>query len=60
MIWISLRMISVKVTHYERKIQALEDSCESWEQKFEESEQKRKAMRAEFDDHLIEHDQEGL
>jgi tropomyosin len=44
-----LRQTDVKAGHYERKVQALEQSNAQWESKYEEMEKKYKETQAELE-----------
>jgi tropomyosin len=44
-----LRQTDVKAGHYERKVQALEQSVVQWEQKYEEMEKKYRETQAELE-----------
>jgi len=44
-----LRQTDVKAGHYERKVQALEQSLSQWETKYEEMEKKYRESQAELE-----------
>jgi len=49
-----LRQTDVKAGHYERKVQALEQSNVQWEQKYEEMAKKYQDTKKELDDFVAE------
>ena len=49
-----LRQTDVKAGHYERKVQALEQSNSQWEQKYEEMAKKYQDTKKELDDFVAE------
>ena len=49
-----LRQTDVKAGHYERKVQALESSTESWEKKYEEMREKFDKVKKELEDFQVE------
>lgn len=49
-----LRQTDVKSGHYERKVQALEQSRDQWESKYEEMAKKYTDTKKELDDFVVE------
>lgn len=49
-----LRQTDVKAGHFERKVQALENDRDQWEQKYEEMAKKYAATKKELDDFAAE------
>ncbi len=49
-----LRQTDVKAGHFERKVQALENDRDSWEQKYEEMAKKYGDTKKELDDFVAE------
>lgn len=45
-----LRQTDVKAGHFERKVQALENERDQWEQKYEEMAKKHTALQKELDE----------
>lgn len=45
-----LRQTDVKAGHFERKVQALEQERDQWEQKYEEMAKKHAALQKDLDD----------
>lgn len=45
-----LRQTDIKAGHFERKVQALQNESDNWEKKYEEMEQKHKAIQKELAD----------
>ena len=52
--FIRLRQTDVKAGHYERKVQALEQSNAQWEQKYEEMAKKWQDTKKELEDFVAE------
>ena len=49
-----LRQTDVKAGHYERKVQALEQSADQWEKKYEDMAKKYSDTKKELDDFVAE------
>ena len=54
MLWYRLRQTDVKAGHYERKVQALENSRDQWEEKYEEMAKKYNTVKKELEDFQLE------
>ncbi len=54
MIGFRLRQTDVKAGHFERKVQALENERDQWEQKYEEMAKKHTSLQKELEELQVE------